>query len=354
MRIVISGFLCLMLVLSVGRTCRKAFSQARQPSAAEILERPVNGVTHPDVDAAWKVFRDEVDEAIGALASELEHQVAVARSSGDLDDADILQGMARGIAAGEPVCGVRFRLMEKLKGKQYKRRAAKSLEEAERSCTRAVETLGAVYQSLSDRLTKDITVDLAEPKAVLHEWEELNDNYVAMCPQLRTMSRRELDQLLEVSDGGKFGSSEWTTWNEDPAYRAQNFGVPFQVTDSNVPKAATAFGKEHVLFVHPKAEGATAEVVFDRITKAEKGKLILFYRNQPLDFQRGGMRGLVGANILAVQVGAGQPDSVQSMTRLWQRVSIPFDYEKVRFQVKDNGDWNAEGCFITYEVEFSR
>ena len=94
--------------------------------------------------------------------------------------------------------------------------------------------------------------------------------------------------------------------------------------------------------------------LFDRITKAEKGKLILFYRNQPLDFQRGGIRGLVGANILAVQVGAGQPDSVQSMTRLWQRVSIPFDYERVRFRVKDNGDWKAEGCFITYEVEFSR
>jgi hypothetical protein len=297
--------------------------------------RPKDGVQHPDLDAAWREYDKQIETVAKAIQQAIEKELNAAAQAGDLDAA------LKWKTAGEQF-QKDGRIPEEMEGTKPqgrpKPRPAKPETSPQSLFAEAQGLLEKAYEAVEKELVKNL--DLERAKQVRLEREGLSANGGARSRKLR------------LAAGHTATHDEWRMWNGNASYRAQNGGVAFMPKQHAGLAAACSdgFGAQDVLFVHPANAATPAALSFEEFTQDRKGTLIVKYRNQPLDGPLG-ERGGVGENEVRILAGKREVSRVRSKDSRWSLVKVAFDNEPVVLSVASIGDWNAEGLFLTYEIQ---
>jgi hypothetical protein len=325
-------------------TQRPVAIDATAPAAANPLPsgrirgavaRPKDGVQHPDLDKAWAEYDEQIETAAKAIEQAIETELNKAAEAGDLDAA------LKWKTAGEQF-QKDGRLPEGLDGQRPQARPkpkpAKPEPSPQSLVVEAQGRLAKAYEAVEKELVKSL--DLQKAKQVRLERDGLSANGGARTRKLR------------LAAGHTATHDEWRMWNGNASYRAQNGGVAFMPKQHGGLAAACSdgFGAQDVLFVHPANAATPAVLSFEEFTQDRKGTLIVKYRNQPLDGPLG-ERGGVGENEVRILAGKREVSRVRSKDSRWSPVKVAFDNEPVMLSVASIGDWNAEGLFLTYEIQ---
>lgn len=299
------------------------------------VARPKDGVQHPDLDAAWAEYDTQIETVAKAIEQAIERELKAAAEAGDLDAA------LKWKTAGEQF-KKDGRIPEGMEGTKPQGRPKPKPTKPEASSQSIVAEaqgrLAKAYEAVEKELVKGLELERAQQ--VRLEREGFSANGGARPRKLR------------LAAGHTATHDEWRMWNGNASYRAQNGGGAFMPKQHAGLAAACSdgFGAQDVLFVHPANAATPAILSFEEFTQDRKGTLVLKYRNQPLDGPLG-ERGGVGENEVRILVGKREVSRVRSKDSRWSPVKVAFDNEPVVLSVAPLGDWDAEGLFLTYEIQ---
>jgi hypothetical protein len=123
-------------------------------------ERPTDGFKHADLDNAWKLYDEAIENVLKDLQQAMNDQRQASRNARDLEAAMSYKTMLESLEKDGSFPAKHDKLQ-------------KQINDAQKQLKNAAEQLGKAYDQVVDKMLKDPAIEESIPNKVKSEWEEL-------------------------------------------------------------------------------------------------------------------------------------------------------------------------------------